>query len=279
MYVSFFYEFGRNLVKTLPFLLLCGLIYKKMGSGEVHYYQMILVEDDDQIRNGLSRFFPWEQLGFTMAACFENGLKALQYVRENAVDVILTDVRMPVMDGLEMLERMRMENMEAYVVILSAYRDFDYAQKAIELGVSNYIVKSTKYDELVEVFRHIHDSLENGRAGIEINPQIAPMDDEVMDKLKVFIRQNIGAVTLQSAAEHVNYSPIYLSRLFKEKAGINFISYLIGEKMQHAAQMLSNSANTINIISEAVGYSNEKNFSRAFKKYYGISPVEYRKLL
>ena len=140
MYVSFFYEFGRNLVKTLSFLLLCGLIYKKMGSGEVHYYQMILVEDDDQIRNGLSRFFPWEQLGFTMAACFENGLKALQYVRENAVDVILTDVRMPVMDGLEMLERMRMENMEAYVVILSAYRDFDYAQKAIELGVSNYIV-------------------------------------------------------------------------------------------------------------------------------------------
>lgn len=77
-------------------MLLCGLIYKKMGSGEMHYYQMILVEDDDQIRNGLSRFFPWEQLGFTMVACFENGLKALQYVRENAVDVILTDVRMPV---------------------------------------------------------------------------------------------------------------------------------------------------------------------------------------
>jgi YesN/AraC family two-component response regulator len=62
-------------------------------------YQLILVEDDDQIRNGLSRFFPWEQLGFLLSGCFENGLQALNYVRGHTVDVILTDVRMPVMDG------------------------------------------------------------------------------------------------------------------------------------------------------------------------------------
>lgn len=242
-------------------------------------FQMILVEDDDQIRDGLSRFFPWDQLGFSMAGCFENGLKALEYIRHNPVDVILTDVRMPVMDGLDMLEKMRMENIDAYVVILSAYREFDYAQRAIELGVSNYIVKSTKYDELVEVFRRIHDSLENGVSATEISTSEPPINEELMEKLKNYIQTHIADVTLQSAAAYVNYSPIYLSRFFKEKAGINFISYLISEKMRYAAAMLASPANTLNTISEAVGYSNEKNFSRAFKKHYGITPAEYRKLL
>lgn len=242
---------------------------------------MILVEDDDQIRSGLGGFFPWEQLGFVMAGCFENGLQALEYVRSHPVDVILTDIRMPVMNGLEMLEHMRLENMDAYVVILSAYRDFDYAQKAIELGVNNYIVKSTKYDELVEVFRSIHENLKNGRGGLEVSDQLPPaaMNDEVLEKIKKYIHSNIATVTLQAAAEHVNYSPIYLSRLFKDKAGVNFISYLIREKMQCAAELLRNPGNTISTISEAVGYSNEKNFSRAFKKHFGISPAEYRKLL
>ena len=244
-------------------------------------YQLILVEDDDQIRNGLSRFFPWEQLGFQLAASFENGLQALNYMRSHPVDVILTDVRMPVMDGLEMLEKMRLENLEAYVVILSAYQEFSYAQKAIELGVSNYIIKSTKYDELVHVFQHIYDNLLHGKAGYSIPDHMSPpeMNGEFLEKIKAYIRSHIAVATLQSTADYVNYSPIYLSRLFKEKAGINFINYIIQERMQCAAELLRKQNYSISQISEAVGYSNEKNFSRAFKKYYGVSPAEYRKYL
>lgn len=244
-------------------------------------YRLIFAEDDDQIRNGLSRFFPWEQLGFSLRACFENGLQALEYVRLHPVDVILTDVRMPVMDGLQMLEKMRLENLDAYVVILSAFRDFDYAQKAIELGVSNYIVKSTKYDELVQVFETIHENLKNGRSGVEIRASLEPleMSGEVLDRIKGYIRENIASATLQSTADYVNYSPIYLSRLFKEKAGINFISFIIQERMRRAVELLRIPSQSMIQISEAVGYSNEKNFSRAFKKYFGVGPAEYRKLL
>lgn len=244
-------------------------------------YQLILVEDDDQIRGGLSRFFPWEQLGFDMAASFENGLQALEYVRSHHVDVILTDVRMPVMDGLEMLEKMRLENLDAYVVILSAYQEFAYAQRAIELGVSNYIVKSTKYDELVQVFQRIHDSLESGQGGMSMpEPMAAPeMSGELLTRIKDYIHTHIAVATLQSTADFVNYNPIYLSRLFKEKAGINFISYIIQERMQFAVELLRQPSCPISQISEAVGYSNEKNFSRAFKKYFGVSPAEYRKYL
>ena len=244
-------------------------------------YQLILVEDDDQIRGGLSRFFPWEQLGFTMAASFENGLHALEYVRSHHVDVILTDVRMPVMDGLEMLEKMRLENLDAYVVILSAYQEFSYAQRAIELGVSNYIVKSTKYDELVQVFKRIHYSLENGQSGLALSEHVnAPeMSGELMKSIKAYILTHIATATLQSTADYANYSPIYLSRLFKEKTGMNFINYIIQERMQCAVELLRKPGCSISYISEAVGYCNEKNFSRAFKKYFGVTPSEYRKYL
>lgn len=216
-----------------------------------------------------------------MAASFENGLQALQYVRSHHVDVVLTDVRMPVMDGLEMLEKMRLENLDAYVVILSAYQEFSYAQKAIELGVSNYIVKSTKYDELVKVFQRIHDNLESGQGGLTLPEHMsAPeMSGELLACIKDYIRTHIATATLQSTADHVNYSPIYLSRLFKEKAGVNFISYIIQERMQCSVELLRKPSCSISYISEAVGYSNEKNFSRAFKKYFGVSPTEYRKYL
>ena len=245
-------------------------------------YTLILVEDDAQIRMGLSRFFPWEDLGFEMAGAFENGLQALDYVRTHPVDVILTDVRMPVMDGLEMLERMRMENLHAYVVILSAYREFEYARKAIELGVSNYIVKSTRYDELTEVFRKIHESLSSGQDAVDIQtamPGLEEMNNESLSELKEFIDANIAHITLQAAAEHIGYSPIYLSRLFKEKTGVNFVNYLIDRKMRCAADLLKHPEYTAQMISEKVGYSNEKNFSRAFKKFFGVSPAEYRKLI
>jgi YesN/AraC family two-component response regulator len=131
-----------------------------------------------------------------------------------------------------MLEKMRMENLDAYVVILSAFQDFAYAQKAIELGVSNYIVKSTKYDELVRVFQKIHDNLDNGQSGVELHACQAPaeMSGEVLDKIKRYISDHIAAATLQSTADYVKYSPIYLSRLFKEKAGINFINYICSGK-------------------------------------------------
>ena len=230
-------------------------------------YELIFVEDDNQIRNGLSHFFPWEQLGFNMTASFENGMQALDYVRSH--------------HGLEMLEKMRLENLDAYVVILSAYREFSYAQKAIELGVSNYIIKSTKYDELVQVFQRIHENLTKGKDALVLSDALSPveMSGELLQKIKDYIHSHIAVATLQSTADYVKYNPIYLSRLFKEKAGINFINYIIQERMQCAVELLRNPNCSICQISEAVGYSNEKNFSRAFKKYYGVGPAEYRKYL
>lgn len=244
-------------------------------------YKLILVEDDYQIRNGLSRFFPWRQIGFELAQSFENGRQALEYVRDNPVDVVLTDIRMPVMDGLTLAEAMKREHIASLVVVISAYRDFEYARRAMNLGIRHYMVKSTKYDELIDVFKSIKKELDESVAQEQAPPPVHEEEhgDRIIMKINQHILSNMATASLQTAAAHVNLNPVYLSRYFKNKTGTHFIDYLIGVKMKRAAELLQNKENRISKISEMVGYSNEKNFSRAFKKHFGVSPNEYRKLV
>lgn len=244
-------------------------------------YKLVLVEDDYQIRNGLSRFFPWRQIGFELLQSFENGRQALEYIRQNPVDVVLTDIRMPVMDGLTLAETLKKEQHPALVVIISAYRDFEYAHRALTLGIRHYMVKSTKYDELIDVFTLIRKELDAALS--QPPPAPVPQEEEKGDRIIVRVTQhilsNMAAASLQTAAEHARLNPVYLSRYFKNKTGTHFVDYLISVKMKRAAELLAVRENKISKISEMVGYSNEKNFSRAFKKYYGVSPNEYRRLV
>ena len=244
-------------------------------------YKLILVEDDYQIRNGLGRFFPWQQIGFDMVQSFENGRQALDYIKGNHVDVVLTDIRMPVMDGLALAEALKKEHYPALVVVISAYREFEYARRAVNLGIRHYMIKSTKYDELIDVFKKIKLELDESNAREQTPSPISEEEagDRIIAKITRHILSNMAEASLQTAAAHVNLNPVYLSRYFKEKTGTLFIDHLIHVKMKRAAELLQDKENKISKISEMVGYSNEKNFSRAFKKHFGVSPNDYRKLV
>lgn len=248
-------------------------------------YQLVIVEDDYQIRNGLSRFFPWQQLGFQMAGSFENGKDALEFLRQNRIDVVLTDIRMPVMDGLTLAETLKREDICVTIVVISAYRDFDYARRAVNLGIRHYMVKSAQYDELSQVFKEICAELDahvrgsDKQSEAELDELTCESGDHVIRRINEYILEHLDTVSLRSTAAHVGLSPVYLSRYFKEKTDVNFIDYLTAMRMKRAAELLSDPRMRIAQISDRVGYSNEKNFSRAFKRYYGVSPNDYRKLV
>ena len=251
-------------------------------------YKLILIEDDYQIRTGLSTFFPWNEIGFQLTGSFENGRQALDYIRKNnRIDVVLSDIKMPVMDGLEFTVELKKTNPDTPVIFLTAYRDFNYAHQALNNGVKQYIVKSTRFEELTSVFKKIKTELDyqNQCAANSSLPKVTERsaaysnDDRLIQKVKEHALSDISNATLQSLAEHVSLNPIYLSRYFKEKTGMNFIDYIIRIKMEKAAALLKEKNFKILDISELVGYSNEKNFSRAFKKYYGVCPINYRKII
>lgn len=242
-------------------------------------YRFILVEDDFHIRNGLSRFFPWNTLGFQLVECFENGKKALDFLRINQVDVVLTDIRMPVMDGLTLAKEVKKIAPDTQIIFLTAYRSFDYAQEALDCGARNYIVKSTKYDDLIRIFNGIREDLDRKSSPAVSHKEQIPdpaFDNRIVREVISLIDADIARASLQRLADAVQLNPVYLSRLFKEKTGTNFSDYILKKKMETAAQLLKNTNCSIYEISELTGYSNDKNFSRAFKKYYGISPTGYR---
>lgn len=118
--------------------------------------KLVIVEDEDIIREGLISYIDWEKLGFEVAGSALNGKEGLELIREKQPDVILTDIRMPVMDGLQMLEALRSENNDTSAVILSGYEDFEYARSAMKLGVSEYILKPLNIRKLEDAMLRIY---------------------------------------------------------------------------------------------------------------------------
>ncbi len=124
-------------------------------------YRLIIVDDEEVIRNGLVHVVDWESLGFTVVDTFPNGNAALAYLRKNAVDVVIADIRMPRLSGLDLARVLMTEQPETLVVILSGYDHFRYAQEAIDLNVFSYLLKPVKEPDIYEVFARVREQLDD----------------------------------------------------------------------------------------------------------------------
>ena len=123
-------------------------------------YQVIIADDEAKIRSGLANLFPWNQLGFEIAAVCSNGKEALDFAMENPVDLVLSDIRMPIMDGLE-LSRLLLPKKPVKMVFFSGYQDFNYARQAMKNGVSDYLLKPVKYEDLSDCLTRIRETRKN----------------------------------------------------------------------------------------------------------------------
>ncbi len=123
-------------------------------------FKLVIVEDEEHIRHSLECFIPWENIGFEVVATFSDGADALTYLLDNPCDVVMTDILMSRMSGLEMLKRLRDVHPQIKTVILSGHSEFTYAQEAIEYGVAHYLVKPVDEDELMVVFQGLKKQLD-----------------------------------------------------------------------------------------------------------------------
>ncbi|WP_219638875.1 response regulator [Cohnella sp. CFH 77786] len=129
-------------------------------------YSVLLVDDEPRAIEGLQLFVDWERLGFRVCGTCENGEEALETIRVKAPDVVVTDIRMPGMDGLDLIGRLRAESDSApEIVVLSAYGEFAYAKRALQLGVRHYLLKPIIGEEAAEVLGEVRSRLESRRSG------------------------------------------------------------------------------------------------------------------
>lgn len=107
----------------------------------MYLYKILIVDDEEEVRSSIMRKMQWEQLGYQLVGDAENGEDALEKVRGLEPDLVLTDIKMPYMDGLTLTKYIKEERNSTEIVIFSGFDDFEYAQKAIKLGVIEYILK------------------------------------------------------------------------------------------------------------------------------------------
>jgi len=246
-------------------------------------YKLLLVDDEVHTRNALCDYFPWDENGFEIAGQCENGMEALEFIKNNPVDVVLCDIEMPVMSGIDLARKLSSDKSKVKVVFLSAYRDFEYAQKAIIYGVRDYVIKPIRYREIVDVFTRIRNELNNEviiplSSSAENNKSLneCNYNEAVIKEVIKYLETNFRDASLEGAAQHVHMSAKYLSMFFRNKTGKHFSDYLASIRMQMAARLLKDIKYRAYEVGEMVGYSNPKNFTRAFKSYYHVSPKEFR---
>ncbi len=127
-------------------------------------YSLVIADDEPAIRRGLTRRIDWASMGFRVAESFEDGEDVIAYLADHHVDVVLTDIRMSVVSGLSLAETINRQGLETEVVLLSGYKDFEYARDALRFGVHRYLLKPTKEDELRTVFAELRDRIAIRRA-------------------------------------------------------------------------------------------------------------------
>jgi two-component system, response regulator YesN len=234
-------------------------------------YRALIVDDEAEFRSAFAAYYPWSELGFVVVGQASSVAEARGILESEGVDLVLCDIRMPGGSGLELAAWIRAERPEAKVVMLSAYRKFEYAQEAIRCGVRSYLVKPPAMEDFRELLAQIRSELDGERKAAS-DPA-----DPVVRSVREFTRGNLGAATLESAAAAVGMSPTYLCTYFRERTGEHYSDFISRLRMEKAAKLLSERLMSVVDAARETGYSNPKNFSRAFKKYYGSSPREYLK--
>ncbi len=235
--------------------------------------KILIIDDEPKIRNGLSNLLTRRE-GWEVAGAYENAADALKYLAVNQVDVMITDIKMPEISGLELIARIRERDKKTAIIILSGYSNFQFAQRAIELGVSRYLTKPTNPRELICVLEETEKKLGGKQEKEEDSGKIPNL---FVQKAADYIKLNYSEkISIKEIADQLYLSPNYLSELFKKHTGKTISEYLTEYSMEKACQLLDHAEYRVGDVSGMVGIHDGRYFSNMFKKKYGMTPTEYR---
>lgn len=270
-------------------------------------YKVAIIDDEPLIVEGLSKIMAWEKWNCQVIGYAYNGKEGMELVRQERPDIIITDIHMPEVDGLMMIAGVKSEFPDMQIIILTGYREFEYARRAIELGVSRFLLKPSKMNELEEAMETVTKCLaQANRPLVEQDGEIAGQTGQmtvdgqadgsegkaeneleemenheansfiVKNALEYIRNHSQERLRLTDVADHVYVSQWHLSKLLKKHTGKTFSELLNGARMEQSKELLKDPALRICDVAEKVGFQDLAHFSRVFKKMEGMSANEYR---
>ena len=244
-------------------------------------YKVCVIEDEKILRKGLISSIDWQKNNCRVVGEAANGEEGLKLIERSKPDIIILDINMPIMDGLEMLA-MLPANTYSFIIV-SGHSEFDYAKRAIQYNVSEYLLKPVDHDLFDKALKRAIEDLEIQREYSHSN------SNKKEEFLVLNLNQHVDSVTLTKAIEYINnnyHDKITMSDLekvtqksstsianrFTDHLNTNFSEYLNNFRIQKAIDLIKQLNYQLYEIAEIVGYNDYKYFSQVFKKIVGVSP-------
>lgn len=249
---------------------------------------ILIVDDEPRTRQGLTKALEHWAKGKLHILSAAGGKEAIYVVQRQPVHLLITDIRMPEITGLTLLQALKKQTDCPAAIVISAYPEFEYAQEALRLGVLNYLLKPVSKYKLIEA---VEQALEEKQKQIRTGLMEKIVDHKLMElnieerKIRAPIKQAMRYVeehydqdiSLKGVAKEVHLNASYFSVLFKEQTDMTFREYVTRTRLQRAKKMLLSTDMTVSEIADAVGYNTAKYFIKIFKQHEGVTPSVYRR--
>jgi two-component system response regulator YesN len=256
--------------------------------------KIVIVEDEHLIRKGLINTIDWLGMECIIIGEAANGMEGLERILELRPDLVITDIKMPLMSGVDMLQNAS-EQHDFEKIILTSYGEFEYAKKAIDLRVFDYLLKPIDEDKLKNVIQKVKDKIEESNilkqfknaikdyknielVNVEFYLKTSNNKSKYTQEAIKYIKENYSKkANIEEISERLAVSTSYLSRKFKDETTYTFHDFLNRFRIQKSIDLLIKAQYKVYEISYMVGFTDYKHYSTVFKKYINSSPLEFIK--
>ncbi|SBW10696.1 Two-component response regulator [uncultured Eubacteriales bacterium] len=242
--------------------------------------KVLVVEDEEMLRKGIVLAVDWAALDCVVVGEAANGEEALEEIERYEPSLIITDLHMPKMGGIEMLQKLRERGDKAFAIILTAYDSFAYAQSALRLGAVDFLLKPFHDGELEKSIMAVQKRLKNGGDALTLLTSGMKKGDKsryVLEAMNyIGEHYNDPNITVGVIAQSLGISEGHLSHIFKKETDYTLLNYLTRHRVHKSMELLKIGRLKVYEVADKVGYRDITYFSTTFKKLVGISPSEYQ---
>jgi two-component system response regulator YesN len=246
-------------------------------------YKLLICDDEWTIREGIYHSIAWDKMNIGVVGTARDGEEGWLWVKNHCPQFVITDIRMPKMDGIQLLKRIMTEFSRTKVILLSGYSDFTYAQLGLRYRAFDYLLKPTNPGSIMDMIDSAKQSylsdFNQGTKPINMCTNVEDTDEALpshFNRITRYIEEHFNEeITLDSAAGDLYLSAGHFNRILKKETKLTFLSYLTKVRVEHSKKLLATQKYSVYEVSNMTGYKDTKYFSQLFRKCVGMTPSEY----